>query len=247
MALHDLTGACCNACLRLSAAIGMLDALSSAALSTSGCCRPGTVHACSHTERHDAALRPAPHAVADPAVASLALRLLCTATYVPRAARQLARESGLIPWLAGVAQAALEQLAQQGFDTNSSSAGGTQGTAESAEQALEAPLAALRRLLQLRAVMRGVGGAGVAQQMLAAARQLAGTAVAAACGAGGASDTAAPLVCHYVLPFLQEVQQQLRGGGSGPADSRRPPGGAQGLEDIAAAVQALTTVAEAAA
>lgn len=176
--------------------------------------------------------------VADPAVASLALRLLCTATHVPRAARQLARESGLIPWLAGTAQAALGRLVQQG-----GSSGSTQGAAADGEQALQAPLEALRRLLHLRAVMRGAGGAGVAQQMLAAAQQLAGASAAEAgseLGAPGASPAAAVAVCRRVLPFLQEAQQQLGGGGSeGSVGGKRLPGGAQVLEAIAAVMQAL--------
>ncbi|KAL4434021.1 hypothetical protein ABPG75_000462 [Micractinium tetrahymenae] len=184
--------------------------------------------------------------VADPAVASLALRLLCTATHVPRAARQLAHESGLVLWLAGAAQAAIERLTQQhGSDGSSQGAGGDAG------EALRAPLAALRRLLQLRAVMRGAGGAGAAQQMLAAAQQLAGAAAAAVgtgSGARGDSSPAAVQVCHHVLPFLQAVQQQLESSSvqGQPGSSKRLPGGAESLEGIMTAVQALTAVSDAA-
>ena len=151
-----------------------------------------------------AQLRPAsPAAVAEPTVAALALRLLCTATYIPRAARQLSQESGFIPWLAGAAAAALRQLLQPRCS------GPPDGAAATAADAL----AALRRLLQLRAVMRGGGGVAAAQQMTAAAQQLA----AAALGSGAAAKEASRLV----LPFLVDVQQLLGTRESGGQPAKR--------------------------
>lgn len=158
-------------------------------------------------------------------MASLALRLLCAATFVPRAARQLCHESGLIPWLAGAAAAALE-AARLGP--------GQRGGSESdAPEAAAEALAALRRLLPLRAVMRGAGGAAAQQQMAAAACQLAAAARGAAQGRGAST---APLeACESVLPFLREVKQAVGGGGQ----ARRAVGSERLLADLEAGVGQL--------
>ena len=150
-------------------------------------------------------------------MAALALRLLCTATYVPRAARQLCHESGAIPWLAAAAAAAL-QAAHLGAGRRGA------GEGDAGEAAGEA-LAALRRLLQLRAVMRGAGGAAAQQQVVAAACQLLATARATA--QARAASTAATEVWQRVLPFLREVQQAV--GGSGSAGHARRPAGSERL------------------
>ncbi len=148
--------------------------------------------------------------MADLAAAALALRLLCTATYIPRAARQLTQESGLIPWLASAAEAALQQQAQPGMGAAQRQGGfGASGSGEGLSTdpaaAAQEALAALHRLLQLRAVMRGSGSAAAAQDMAAAACRLARTALAAA-GPGGSKASARKLG-QQVLLFLLEVQQ----------------------------------------
>lgn len=164
--------------------------------------------------------------MADPAVSSLALRLVGTATYVPHAARQLTQESGLIPWLAAATEAALLQEAQHQHQPVWR--GGSDSPAAAAEEAL----GALRRLLQLRAVMRGAGGAAAAQQMVAAACQLAAATRSAVAGrrrgAGAAAD-----VLQRVLPFLLEVQQQVGGSGGGQAPRGRPGSDGRGLVELA--------------
>lgn len=186
--------------------------------------------------------------MADPAAAALALRLLCAATYVPRAARHLAQESGLIPWLASTAAAALQQLsqpqrpgAQQGWHRGGSegSTGIATGPAASAEAALEA----LHRLLLLRAVMRGAGGTAAAQQMAAAACQLA--AVAAAELGGGTSSrgdagAAAARVRTQVLSLLQEVRRHVSVTGGAGQQARRPPAASvEMLGEIESGIEAL--------
>lgn len=191
-------------------------------------------------------------------MAVLALRLLCAATFVPRAARQLSHESGLIPWLAAAAEAAIQgrPSSAAGGSMGSSTSGGAGSLPASAAQpgeALSAPLAALRRLLQLRAVMRGPGGAGAAQQMAAAAQQLAAAALAAAAGRGGGglggvaaepgSEVAS--VCQQLLPFLQEVQQHLGGSSSQGAGHRHPYSRRQlgaSLAGVTAAAHAVDAV-----
>lgn len=170
-----------------------------------------------------------PLTVAEPAAAALALRLVCTATFIPRAARQLAQESGLIPWLAGVAAVALEQQLQR-----------RQAPGQAAQQrgrgAAEAALAALRRLLQLRAVMRGTAGAAAVQQMAAAACQLG----AAAVGACASSNAVGLEAGRQVLPFLREVQQHLDSS-AGQLPSHKRPSAISGAAaaELAAAIDSL--------
>jgi hypothetical protein len=163
-------------------------------------------------------------------VASLALRLVCTAACIPRAARQLAQESGLIPWLAAAAEAAIQRLQEQQQGRHGSGAGPGAG------EALAEALQALRRLLQLRAVMRGSGGGAAAQQMAAAARQLS-AAVLPHSAAGGGGGTAIASVCRQVLLFVKEVAQQLDG--SSQQLRRALPAGGADLELAAHAMRAL--------
>ena len=113
---------------------------------------------------------PAP-AVADPQAAGLALRVVCRATYVPRAARQLAEASGVVPWLASAAVRCLQQAqqAQQQPLAQLSSSG--PGPAEALGWAREA-LEALLRLTRIRAVAR-LGARGVQEDLSAAVRQVA--------------------------------------------------------------------------
>lgn len=149
----------------------------------------------------------------DPAAAALALRLLCTATYIPRAARQLSQESGLIPWLASAAEAALQQQAQPGGrpvqrQGGAGAGSNAEGLSTDPAAAAQEALGALCRLLQLRAVMRGSGGAAAAQEVAAAGCCLAGTALTAV-GATGGGKAATRSLGQQVLPFLLEVQQVL--------------------------------------
>lgn len=182
--------------------------------------------------------------VAEPVAAALALRLLCTATYIPRAARQLTQESGLIPWLASAAEAALQQQAQPGGPAAQRQGGaGVSGSSEGLSidpaAAAQEALAALRRLLQLRAVMRGSGSAAAVQEMAAAACRLAGTALAAA-GAGGGKATRVKLG-HQVLPFLLEVQRHVESSSSSSGPGSKYTGLAiSGLQaELVAAVDSL--------
>lgn len=180
--------------------------------------------------------------MADPVAAALALRLLCAATYIPRAARQLAQESGLIPWLAGAAEAALQQQAQPGMGAAQRQGGtGASGSAEGLSTDLAAAahkaLAALHRLLQLRAVMRGSGSAAAAQDMAAAACRLARTALAAA-GAGGSKASARKLG-QQVLPFLLEVQQHTNSSSSRGQASKHAGLVSSLQAELAAAVDSL--------
>ena len=190
--------------------------------------------------RHDHVAEAAPlpcqfPAVADPAASTLALRLVCTATFIPRAARQLAQESGLIPWLAAAAGSALQCLLSP--DDQQRRAGGG-SLAAVGDEALAAPLQALRRLLQLRTVMRGSGGAAAARQMVAAAHQLAAAALATVGGPGAVP--AAASVCRQLLPLLLEVRQL---GAGSHAQARHLQNGSGSLAALATAVEALQQAA----
>lgn len=180
--------------------------------------------------------------VAEPVAAALALRLLCTATYIPRAARQLTQESGLIPWLASAAEAALQQQAQPGGaaaqrQARAGASGSTEGLSIDPAAAAQEALAALRRLLQLRAVMRGSGSAAAVQEMAAAACRLASIALAAA---GGGKATCVKLG-QQVLPFLLEVQRHVESSSSGRGPGSKHAGLAiSGLQaELAAAIDSL--------
>jgi hypothetical protein len=166
-------------------------------------------------------------------VASLALRLVCTAACIPRAARQLTQESGLIPWLAAAAEAAIQRLQEQHQGRHGSGAGTGPG------EALAEALQALRRLLQLRAVMRGSGGGAAAQQMAAAARQLSCAVLPDPAAGGGSSGMVTASVCLQVLPFVQQVAQQLDGS-SQQLRRALPAGGA----DLGAAADAMRALLE---
>lgn len=179
--------------------------------------------------------RPPLLAVADPAAAAAALRLVCTATYIPRAARQLAQEAGLIPWLAGAAGAALEQQLLRHPAPGQALQQRSGGPAAAAEAAL----AALRRLLHLRAVMRGTGGAAAVQQMVAAACQL-GAATVAACSSSAAGQE----VGRQVLPFLREVQQHVEGSSTRSSAQQAPPAHKRPGAISSAAVAELAAVAD---
>ncbi len=98
------------------------------------------------------ALRPA---VADPQASLLALRLVCRASYVPRAALQLVQASGLIPWLAAAACRAVRAAGHQGLQQPQQLAGsgGGWGPGGLLWPPREA-LGALLRLTRLRAVAR---------------------------------------------------------------------------------------------
>lgn len=84
--------------------------------------------------------------VADPKAAHLALSLLCRATSVPRAARELAESSGLMPWLA--------EVAIRNADSALDAVRASEGEAE-----LKSAKGALRALWHLTN-LRGVIGSG---------------------------------------------------------------------------------------
>ncbi|PRW57763.1 Nucleolar pre-ribosomal-associated 1,N-terminal [Chlorella sorokiniana] len=181
--------------------------------------------------------------VVDPAAAALALRLLCSATYIPRAARQLAQESGLISWLASAAEAALQQQAQPGLmeaaqrQGGAGASGAVEGLSTNPAAVAQEALAALRRLLQLRAVMRGSGGMAAAQEMAAAACRLAGAVLAAA--AAGGTKTVALKLGQQVLPFLLDVQQHASSSSSRGQPSKQAGLASSRQADLAAAVDSL--------
>lgn len=123
--------------------------------------------------------------MADHSPARLALALVCRATYVPRAARQLTAASGLVPWLATVAANCLQAGLSHGSypalahaSNASGSSGAGTGERETAAAAGEVPLqpardalAALLRLTRTRAVARP-GAREVLGDLTAAAQQV---------------------------------------------------------------------------
>lgn len=123
--------------------------------------------------------------MADPQAAQLALSVVCHATYVPRAARQLAAASGLIPWLASAAISFLQSPAGQAAAGSSTGGalleplaqqpGRVVDTISSQQelQPLEEALAALLRLTRVRAVVRP-GAREVIEDLGVAVQQLAG-------------------------------------------------------------------------
>jgi hypothetical protein len=156
--------------------------------------------------------------------------MLCVAACIPRAARQLAHQSGLIPWLAAAADSALRALLRP------AEAQRLGGGGAAAADASAAALQALRRLLQLRAVMRGSGGAAAAQQMVAAALQLAAAALAAvgsSAALAGRGDSLAAVPLRHLLAFLREVEQLAGGSGAAvPVQLREAAGSLAALSAV---------------
>ncbi|GAB4818251.1 hypothetical protein N2152v2_005297 [Parachlorella kessleri] len=181
--------------------------------------------------------------VAEPHVSLLALRTICRATFVPRAARHLVEHSGLIRWLAaaacraaaasgssGMAVLASPQQHQQGQLEMSGVPGGAAAGYGSSEagaawRACCEALAALLRLTQLRALAARVGAREVHADLADAVRQ-----VAAAVGlpAWELAQRRGRLEAEHVGAL--ELEQPGRAQAAGVV---------QGLQALAAAVRAL--------
>ena len=171
----------------------------------------GAARLCRRRHLVELAMALADSPVADPEAAALALAVVCRAAAIPRAARELAKQSGLVAWLAAAAargmRAHLEAVAGGGAASWWCS-GGSGGDGPATPAAAAQPLAALRGLLQLRAVMRGSRGSrggSVLPDLVAGCRKLASLLSAAITTTTGAAAAAAPLWAE-LLPLVAELQ-----------------------------------------